>query len=198
MKPIPKVVFSAARLALRVKAMGREISRDYGIRTVDLVAIMDNSFVFTADLVRHIKCPLVCHFVRAEIRDVNVGGYERKEIFFSPEPVLRGRDVLLVDAVLHSGVTLDFWAKRLMDSRPKSLRTAVLIDKPQERKVDFQPDYSCFQTASNYLVGYGLPERRGLYRNLPFVGALSGAQRGEKKKAGARKKKNRRKKRSVR
>ncbi len=178
--------------------MGREISRDYRGRTVDLVAIMDNSFVFTADLVRHIKCPLVCHFVRAEIRDVNVGGYERKEIFFSPEPVLRDRDVVLVDAVLHSGVTLDFWAKRLLDSRPRSLRTAVLIDKPQERKVDFRPDYACFQTASNYLVGYGLPERRGLYRNLAYVGALSGAGRGAKKGAGARTKKSRRKKRSVR
>jgi hypoxanthine phosphoribosyltransferase len=178
--------------------MGREISRDYAGRTVDLVAIMDNSFVFAADLVRHIKCPLVCHFVRAEIRDVNVGGFERKEIFFSPEPVLRDREVLLVDAVLHSGVTLDFWAKRLLDSRPKSLRTAVLIDKPRDRKVDFRPDYFCFQTASNYLVGYGLPERRGMYRNLPFVGALSGAQRGGNRNPGARTKKSRTKKRSVR
>jgi len=105
---------------------------------------------------------------------------------------------LLVDAVLHSGVTLDFWAKRLLDSRPKSLRTAVLIDKPKDRKVDFQPDYFCFQSASNYLVGYGLPERRGMYRNLPFVGELSGAQRGGKKRTGARTKKSRGKKRSVR
>ncbi|MCL4523172.1 MAG: hypothetical protein M1453_12785 [Acidobacteria bacterium] len=198
MKSTPKVVFSAARLASRVSAMGRAISRDYAGRTVDLVAIMDSSFVFAADLVRQIKCPLVCHFVRAEIRDVNVGGYERKEIFFSPEPVLRDREVLLVDAVLHSGVTLDFWARRLLDSKPKSLRTAVLIDKPQERKVDFQPDYFCFQSASNYLVGYGLPERRGMYRNLPYVGELDGAQRSGGKKSGGQSGKSRRKKRSVR
>lgn len=198
MKPIPKVVFSAAKLAARVAALGREISRDYAGRTVDLVAIMDNSFVFSADLVRHIKRPTVCHFVRAEIRDVNVGGYERKEIFFSPEPVLRDRDVLLVDAVLQSGVTLDFWAKRLMDSRPRSLRTAVLIDKPQERKVDFRPDYFCFQTASNQLVGYGLPERQGLYRNLPYVGVLGATERNGKKVASGRAKKRSRKKRSVR
>jgi hypoxanthine phosphoribosyltransferase len=193
--PTPKVVISASKLATRVAAMGGEISRDYAGRTVDLVAIMDNSFVFAADLVRQIKSPVVCHFVRAEIRDVNVGGYERKEIFFSPEPLLRDREVLLVDAVLHSGVTLDFWAKRLMDSRPKSLRTAVLIDKPQERKVDFQPDYFCFQSASNQLVGYGLPERRGIYRNLPFVGVAADAPRT--KRASAKSKKGR-KKRSVR
>ncbi|HEV8384463.1 MAG TPA: phosphoribosyltransferase family protein [Candidatus Acidoferrales bacterium] len=192
MTPAPKVAISAAKLAARVAATGREISRDYAGRTLDLVAIMDNSFVFAADLVRYIKCPIVCHFVRAEIRDVNVGGYERKEIFFSPEPVLRDRDVLLVDAVLQSGVTLDFWAKRLMDSRPRSLRTAVLIDKPQERKVDFQPDYFCFETASNHLVGYGLPEWHGLYRNLPFVGVLSGTPR--KKRASRKTKKSRKKK----
>ena len=194
----PKVVFSPAKLAARVAALGREISRDYAGRTLDLVAIMDNSFVFTADLVRYIKCPVVCHFVRAEIRDVNVGGYERKEIFFSPEPVLRGKEVLLVDAVLHSGVTLDFWAKRLMDSRPKSLRTAVLIDKPKDRKVDFQPDYFCFQASSAQLVGYGLPERRGHYRNLPFVGMLAATGRKVKKGAGGRAKQRKRKKRSVR
>jgi hypoxanthine phosphoribosyltransferase len=193
--PTPRVVFSAAKLAARAAAMGREISRDYAGRTVDMVAIMDNSFVFVADLVRNIKCPVVCHFVRAEIRDVNVAGYERKEIFFSPEPVLRDRDVLLVDAVLHSGVTLDFWAKRLMDSRPRSLRTAVLINKPRERKVDFQPDYFGFETASNLVVGYGLPERRGLYRNLPYVGVLDAKAR---KKGPAGRAKKSRKKRSVR
>lgn len=191
MKAPLKVVYSPAKILTRVAEVGREISKDYAGRTLDVVAIMDNAFVFAADLVRHIKCPIVCHFVRAEVRDVNVGGYERKEIFFSPEPVLRNRDVLLVDAVLHSGVTLDFWARRLLDSRPRSLRTAVLIDKPQERKVDFQPDYFCFQSASNYLVGYGLPERHGLYRNLPFVGTTDGMGSRSRKQAAKRKRKAR-------
>lgn len=194
MKAPLKVVYSSAKISARIAEIGRAITKDYHGRTLDVVAIMDSAFVFAADLVRHIKCPMVCHFVRAEMRDVNVGGYERKEIFFSPEPVLKGRDVLLVDAVLHSGVTIDFWAKRLLDGRPRSLRTAVLIDKPQERKVDFQPDYFCFQTASNYLVGYGLPERHGLYRNLPYVGTPDGAGRRPRKAAG----KNKGRSRSVR
>lgn len=199
MKSPVKVVYSPARLSTRIAEVGRAISRDYAGRTIDVVAIMDNSFIFAADLVRHIKCPVVCHLVRAEMRDVNVGGYERKEIFFSPEPVLRDRDVLLVDAVLHSGVTLEFWARRLQDSRPRSLKVAVLIDKPQERKVDLTPDYFCFKSASNYLVGYGLPEHHGLCRNLPYMGTLDGAgPRGKKQAAGGRKKKGSRRTRSVR
>jgi hypoxanthine phosphoribosyltransferase len=177
----PKQLYSPARIAARVARMGRAISRDYKGRTLDVVAILENAMVFAADLVRSIHCPVVCHLVRAEVRDVIVGGYERKEIFFSPEPVLKDRHVLLVDAVLQSGVTLEFWARRLLDSRPASLRMAVLVDKPAEHKVDLNPDYVCFESASNYLVGYGLPGPKGLYRNLPYVAALDGASRGRAK-----------------
>jgi hypoxanthine phosphoribosyltransferase len=185
-KSTVKVLYSPAKIGARVAQLGRTISRDYSGRTLDVVAILENSMLFAADLIRHITCPMVCHFVRAEIRDVIVGGYERKEIFFSPEPVLRDRHVLLVDAVLQSGVTLDFWAKRLMETRPSSLRMAVLVDKPQERKVPLKPDYFCFETASKYLVGYGLPGPHGLHRNLPYVGTLDGAPR---QMAGGRKRK---------
>jgi hypoxanthine phosphoribosyltransferase len=178
-----KRIYSPARIAARVAQVGRTISRDYAGKTLDVVAILENAMVFAADLVRHITCPVVCHLVRAEVRDVIVGGYERKEIFFSPEPVLRDRHVLLVDSVLQSGVTLDFWAKRLLESRPSSLRMAVLVDKPQERKVPLKPDYVCFESASNYLVGYGLPGPKGLYRNLPYVASLDGAPRAARRKS---------------
>ena len=170
MKPEIKTVYSPARLSARVAQMGRAISRDYAGRTVHVV-VLENAFVFAADLIRHISCPVVCHFVLSEMRDVHLGGYERREIFFIPEPHLAGCDVLLLDAVLQSGVTLDFLAKRLQQSRPRSFRLAVLLDRPQDRKVDLQPDYFGFKAASKYLVGYGLPGNGGLYRNLPYVGS---------------------------
>jgi hypoxanthine phosphoribosyltransferase len=112
-----------------------------------------------------------------------VGGHERREIFFSYDPQLTGRDLLVVDAVLHSGVTLDFLVKRLQESHPGSLRVAVLIDKPKDRKVDLIPDYFGFAAASNYLVGFGLPGANGLYRNLPFVGSVKPRRGGSSKKA---------------
>ena len=179
MKPGLKVVYSPGRLASQVARLGRTISRDYAGRTVDVVIILENAFVFGADLVRRISRPVICHFVRSEMRDVKLGGYDRREVFFGHQPHLQGRDVLLVDAVLHSGVTQDFLLKRLQEGRPHSLRVAVLLDKPQDRKVDLKPDYFGFAAASKYLAGYGLAGRRGWYRNLPYVGLLEGAQRPE-------------------
>jgi hypoxanthine phosphoribosyltransferase len=181
------VEYSAKRIATRIAKMGRQISRDYATRQIDVVAILDSAFIFASDLVRRITVPTLCHFVRSEMRDVHLGGHERREIFFSYEPELRGRDVLVVDAILHSGVTLDFLIKRLHESRPGSLRVAVLLDKPQDRKVDLKPDYFGFHAASNYLVGYGLPGANGLGRNLPYVGTIrkqTGSQAGKKSRGG--------------
>lgn len=189
MKAEIKPLYSSGRIAARVASLGRQISRDYAGRTLDVLALLEDAFIFAGDLVRHITCPVVCHFVRAESHLVKVGVAELKEIFFAHPPDLRGRDVLLVDAVLDTGVTLDFLSKRLLDARPRSLRLAVLFDRPHSRRVDMQPDYVGFSsTASNYLVGYGLSGVTGLYRNLPFVGSLDGARRGVGRKAAGKRK----------
>lgn len=183
-----KTVYSASRVAARVASLGRSISRDYAGRTVDVVIILENAFLFGADLVRRINRPVICHFVRSEIRDFEQGGRKRREVVFSRQPVLKGRDVLLVDTLLHSGVTHDFLVKRIEESRPRSLRLAVLLDRPEARRVALQPHYSGFAAASNFMVGYGLSGDRGLYRNLPFVGVLpagrraSGSKRAESRR----------------
>ena len=187
MKPALRIQYSSGQLAARVAAMGREISRMYGTNRVDVVAMLDNAFIFAADLVRHITSPVVCHFVQAELRDVHLNGHHRREVFFSYNPELKGRDVLVVDAVLHSGVTMEFFVRRLAERHPRSVRIAVLLDKPAERRLALQPDYLGFSAASNYLVGYGLPDSEGLYRNLPHIAALteSGAKGKSKRPAKA-------------
>jgi hypoxanthine phosphoribosyltransferase len=178
-----KVEYGPKRLSARIAQLGRQISRDYAKRQIDVVVILDGAFIFASDLVRHITVPTKCHFVRSETRQVHVGGHERREIFFSYDPELYGRDLLVVDAVLHSGVTLDFLVKRLQESHPGSLRVAVLIDKPKDRKVDLKPDYFGFAAASNYLVGFGLPGADGLHRNLPYVGSMRRRRGASPKKA---------------
>lgn len=160
-------VFSAGRIAARVSALGREISRAYRKRRLDVVVTLDRGFVFAADLVRQINGPVVCHFVREDVRDVEQGGRARREIAFGSRPELKGRDVLLVDAVLDSGVTQEFLLRRLGESHPRSLRLAVLLDKPSRRRVGLEPDYFGFRTASNHVwVGYGLAASNGTGRNL--------------------------------
>ncbi len=168
----PRVVYSPGRVANRVTAMGKSINKDYAGRPVDAVILVESGFIFAADLVRHLASPVSCHFVRTELRDVELSGFSRREVFFSHPPMLKGKDVLVVAAILDTGVTMDFLCKRLLESDPRSLRIAVLVDRPKGRRVDLRPDYFGFVDASNLLVGYGLAGRHDRYRNLPYIGAL--------------------------
>jgi hypoxanthine phosphoribosyltransferase len=153
--------------------MGGAISRDYKGRTVDVVILFENAFVFAADLVRKIAPHVVCHFVRVDVRDLQFSGHDRRELYFSRPPRLGNRDVLLVDAVIQSGLTQDFLMQRLQEDGPRSLRLAVLFDKTADRRVNLKPDYFGFVAASKYLAGYGLSGARGGYGNLPYVGVQS-------------------------
>jgi hypoxanthine phosphoribosyltransferase len=185
-----KVAFTRQRLATRVGQLGRAISKDYAGRTVDVVVVLENSFLFAADLVREISRPVSCHFVRSETRDIRFGGQEYREIFFSAAPSLRGRDVLVVDAVLNTGVTQDFLLKRLEEGSPRSLRLAVLFDNRESRKVNLKPAYTGFAAASKEWVGYGLSGEGGLYRNLPYV-AAGRVRSSRRSRPGARRKASR-------
>jgi hypoxanthine phosphoribosyltransferase len=176
--------YSAAKIAARVAALGRQISREYRGRRLDVVVTLDRGFVFAADLVRELSCPVICHFVREDVRDVEHGGHHRREVHFGARPELKGRDVLLLDAVLESGVTQDFLLRRLGESRPRSLRLAVLLDKPAKRRVALEPDYFGFRTASKEVwVGYGLAASNGGSRNLRHLSAsVSNRSRGRGQK----------------
>jgi hypoxanthine phosphoribosyltransferase len=179
--------YSAERIASRVAALGREISRESQGRRLDVVVTLDRGFVFAADLVRRIETPIVCHFVREDVRDVDHGGHARREVFFGSHPELNGRDVLVVDAVLESGVTQEFLLRRLGESKPRSIRLAVLLDKPESRRVALEPDYFGFRTASKEVwVGYGLAAANGTGRNLRQLS--SGAKLTPGKKSRGRKK----------
>lgn len=180
--------YSAARIAARVAELGKEISREYGGRRLDVIVTLDRGFIFAADLIRHIKGPTVCHFVRADVRDVSQDGHSRREILFGAQPELKGRDVLVVDAVLESGVTQDFLLRRLGESQPRSIRLAVLLDKPDRRRVALEPDYFGFRTASNQVwVGYGLAASNGMGRNHKELS--SGTNSPSRKSGKGRKKK---------
>jgi hypoxanthine phosphoribosyltransferase len=159
--------FSEARIAARVSDLGKEISRAYKGRRLDVVVTLDRGFVFAADLIRELNGTIVCHFVHEDVRDIDDKGRARREVFFGKRPDLKGRDVLLVDAVLESGVPQDFLLRRLGESAPRSLRLAVLLDKPEKRRVDLESDYFGFRTASKEVwIGYGLAAANGTGRNL--------------------------------
>jgi hypoxanthine phosphoribosyltransferase len=189
--------FSAARIASRIHDLGRQISRDCSGRRLDIVVTMDRSFMFAADLIRAIDVPIALHFVREDVRDVQHGEQSRREVFFANRSArngviateLRGRDVILVDAILDSGVTQEFLLRRLGEGKPRSLRLAVLLDKVSGRRVALEPDYFGFRTASKVVwSGYGLAAANGTGRNAKNLVAGSPASRSRKTRRGVRKK----------
>ena len=189
--------YSAARIASRIQELGRQISRDSSGRRLDIVVTMDRSFMFAADLIRAIEGPLALHFVREDVRDIQQDGQARREVSFSNRSAndgltgaeLKGRDVLLVDAILDSGVTQEFLLRRLGETKPRSLRLAVLLDKVSRRRVPLEPDYFAFRTASNLVwSGYGLAASNGTGRNSKNLVAGSPASRSGKARRGSRKK----------
>jgi hypoxanthine phosphoribosyltransferase len=177
--------FSESRIAARVAALGKQISKAYKGRRLDIVVTLDRGFVFAADLIRRLDGTVVCHFVHEDVRDIDDKGRARREVFFGKRPTLKGRDVLLVDAILESGVTQDFLLRRLGETEPRSLRLAVLLDKPEKRRVDLESDYFGFRTASKEVwVGYGLAAANGTGRNLRQLasGAKAAGKRERRKK----------------
>jgi hypoxanthine phosphoribosyltransferase len=177
-RSVGPAAYSAGRIAARVAALGKEITRAYKRRRLDVVITLDRGFVFAADLVRQLGVPVVCHFVREDIRDVQHSGHSRREVSFGAAPDLKGRDVLLVDAIIESGVTQEFLLRRLAESRPRSLRLAVMLYKEPLRRVDLEPDYFGFRTASNKIwIGYGLAGDNGIGSSLPGLAAKGSSAR---------------------
>lgn len=166
-----KTVFSAKQIEKRVQALAEQINRDYRGRTVHVVGVLENCFLFMADLVRALKIPVVCHFIKAEIHDTSTGGVALREIMYTPPVDAAGKDILLVDGILQSGVTLDHLYRYILGQNANSVRTATLIEKTDERKVDVATDYVGFKTTAGFLVGYGLGYREK-YRNLPRVASM--------------------------
>lgn len=176
--------FSESRIATRVAELGKQISKAYKGRRLDIVVTLDRGFVFAADLIRRLDGTVVCHFVREDVRDIDDKGHARREVFFGSRPELKGRDVLLVDAILESGVTQDFLLRRLGETEPRSLRLAVLLDKPERRRVGLESDYFGFRTASKEVwVGYGLAAANGTGRNLrQLASGAKAAGKSERRK----------------
>ena len=166
-----KVLFTEQQIRKRVRELAARLNRELGQNPVLIVSVLENAFVFTADLIRALKGPVYCSFVRADIRDSAVGGVETREITYTPSVNATGKDVILVDGILQSGMTFDHLYRYLTGQGPSSLRTMVLVEKTDERKVDLPLDFVGFKATGNFVVGYGLGQD-GKYKNLSYIGQL--------------------------
>lgn len=161
----PRVLLSAEQIKKRVQEMARQISNDFQGKTLYVVGVMENGFIFMADLVRELDLNVVCLFVRAESKEANS---TTTEIFFSPELDVQGQHVLLAEALVQSGLTSEFLIRNLAGRGAASVKLAVLLDKQSARRVSLQPDYFGFLMNESFIVGYGLGDQH-FARNLPYI-----------------------------
>jgi len=167
----PNVLVSAGQIRKRVQEMGREISNDFQGKTVYVVCVLENAFMFVADLVRELDIPVICQFMKPWSSEASA---TTTEIFYSPEVQVTGQHVLLVEALVQSGVTSEFLMRNLMGRGASSVKLAALLDKQSARRVHLQPDYYGFLLNESFVVGYGLGGTH-LGRNLPYV-AIAGEE----------------------
>jgi hypoxanthine phosphoribosyltransferase len=165
-------VISSEQIQKRVKELGRQISDDYKGRTIQALAVLENSFIFLADLVRVLDVPVVCQFIKPKYTHAQAGSSgDVMEIFFSHEPDIRGQHILLVEGLVHSGVTSEFLMGDLRSRGAASVKLVTLLDRQSARRVSLQPDYFGFLVDDAFLVGYGLGAVEQTNRNLPYLAA---------------------------
>jgi hypoxanthine phosphoribosyltransferase len=167
---IDEVLISASQLERRVGELGAAISRDYRDREPLLVGVLRGVTVFMADLMRHISLPVSVDFMAISSYEGAEGGAVR--ILKDLDTPLTDRDVLVVEDIIDTGMTLSTLLQELELRRPASLKVCTLLDKRARRLVDVPIDYVGFNVPDEFVVGYGLDFQQK-YRNLPFVAMLN-------------------------
>jgi hypoxanthine phosphoribosyltransferase len=160
-----QALISADRLAARVRELGQRISRDYKGEQLCVIGVLKGSIIFLADLVRAID-------VACEIEFIGVSSYEgmhstgHVRINYDLSVDIEGKHVLLVEDIIDTGNTIDYLLKTLEVRKPKSLKVACLLSKPEAHQIKLHIDYTGFEISKEFVIGYGL-DLDGLYRNLP-------------------------------
>jgi hypoxanthine phosphoribosyltransferase len=178
-RPIPALI-TERRLRARVRAIGRDIRRDYRGRDLVLVGVLKGAFVFMADLARAIGLPLACEFMKISSYGSGTAPTGRLRFDFNVSHPLRGRHVLVVEDIVDTGHTAAKVLAEVRAKRPASARLCALLHKPDRERVRVPVDYLGFSIPNRFVVGYGL-DLDGLHRNLPYIGVVEEPHKGSKK-----------------
>lgn len=164
-------IVTQEQMRTRIREMGRQISTDYAGKDLVLVGVLKGAYAFYADLARAIRIPVRVDFiVVASYGSGSKTTGKVKQVTELTEDIA-GRDVLLIEDIVDSGLTVQYLVKSLAKKKPKSVKVCTLLSKPERRVVDVQIDYVGFKIPNKYVVGYGLDYQQK-YRNLPYLAVL--------------------------
>ena len=166
-----RILISQEEIHDAVKKLGAVLTEEYDGKDLIAISVLKGAAIFMADLIREIKSPLAIDFMAVSSYGSGVKTSGVVKIIKDLDRPIEGKDVLIVEDVLDSGMTLSYLVELLKDRNPRSLRIAALLDKPSRRITDIKADYTCFEIPDEFVVGYGL-DYDEKYRNLPFIAVL--------------------------
>ena len=168
---ILRVLYSEEELEAKCAELGAQISKDYEGKNLLLVSVLKGAVVFMTDLMRHITVPCSIDFMVVSSYGSGVKTSGVVKIVKDLDADLAGKDLLIVEDILDTGMTLHYLKQLLQDRNPNRIRIATLLDKPERRRAAVRADYVGYQVPDEFVVGYGL-DYDEKYRNLPYVGIL--------------------------
>ena len=166
-----KPLFTREEIQRKIQELGARISSDYAEKDLLVVGVLKGALFFMSDLVRSLRISVRMDFIHCTSSSSKGKGGHPVQILADMKEDINGKDVLLVEDIMDSGVTIDFLKKMLLERGPASLKVCVLLDKPERRKVPIEADYAGFRIPNKYVVGYGL-DYMDRYRNLPYIAVL--------------------------
>jgi hypoxanthine phosphoribosyltransferase len=171
--PVGEVLVQPDELRARVQQLGSQISRDYDGRDLLLVGVLKGAIFFLSDLMREIDIPVEVDFMAVASYGSSTDSSGVVRILKDLDAPIEGRDVLIVEDIVDSGLTLQYLMRNLGARNPHSLEVCALLTKPERRKVEVLPRYVGFEIPDRFAIGYGL-DHAERFRNLPYVAALKG------------------------
>ncbi len=169
---LDRILVTKEEIDEAVRKLGAQITRDYAGKKPLLLGILKGAVVFYSDLMRVIDLPVVCDFMSVSSYGSATKSSGVVQIRKDLDHDITGRDVIIVEDIVDSGMTLSYLRKHLLNRGAATVRIATLLDKPARRRVELHVDYSCFNIPDAFVVGYGL-DYDEVYRNLPDIGVLS-------------------------
>lgn len=169
--PDLKVLIPSDQLQARIRQMGEQIACDYTGRRPELICVLKGAMVFLSDLMRAIDLNLSIDYIAVSSYGKGVKSSGEVKIIKDLDEPLQGRDIILVEDILDTGLTLSYLVNSFRARGATSIKIATLLNKPERRKVDVQADYVGFDIPDEFVVGYGL-DYAERYRNLPYIGVV--------------------------
>ena len=168
---IKRILISEEEIKQKVRELGTQISEDYRNKDLFVIGILKGSIVFLSDLIRNISVPLQMDFMAVSSYGTSTHTSGVVRILKDLEADIISRDVLIVEDIIDTGLTLSYLKENLLTRNPASLKVCTFLDKPCRRRVPLTPDYNGYEIQDEFVVGYGLDYNEN-FRNLPYIAVL--------------------------